>query len=249
MANIPFTTTTITDGVTPVNKTVMQPVFDAVDKIVDKTKRGALEYLDANLVSGTTPGARGLTALEQATTLNADTVSGYGIGTTAMPQFTGNIDTGLNNSGLFSVMESSTGTKPSGIDGGFMQVYIYGANDQMQVLTSYSTTPRTFVRVKATNWGAWYEIWNASSDGNDGQPPAPKPTTAEGSVGEWDVAAIEDQNTTDWTNPGGTWAYNAIKLNKTSGVLGGAYAGVSSGNIAGLSGAGFYVIFWLWRIA
>jgi hypothetical protein len=76
MANIPFTHLNITDGTSQVNKTNMQPLFDALRKVVAKANRGATEYLDADLVAGTTPGARGLTALASATVLDADTVGG-----------------------------------------------------------------------------------------------------------------------------------------------------------------------------
>jgi hypothetical protein len=154
MANISFTWLTV--AAQAINNATMQPIFDAIRKIVDKAYRGG-EILDA------------------------DTVSGYGIGVIS-PLISG---ADLDNAvlGQLNRYVTTDAHRPPVDITGFPQygtVYTvgYSATGATQIAIGIDTTNpvRMAVRSKNTTWGVWREVWNGSSDGNGGQPPHVKGT-------------------------------------------------------------------------
>jgi len=158
MSNIGFTHQTISNGVTQASAGTMQTVFDALRKVVDKSFRTAGEELDA------------------------DTVSGYGIGTiTAAPD--NNMNNLLTNgnfySGAFTYSNSTVQIAPD-FNGyqSIIEVYGYSSTFVKQVATRLVGSGETYVRFYiGGSWKGWFALWTSSNDGNGGQPPAPKGVT------------------------------------------------------------------------
>lgn len=220
MANIPFTHLDITDGTSQVNKTNMQTLFDALRKVVAKANRGATEYLDADLVAGTTPGARGLTALSQATTLDADTVSGSGIGvdnqSATLLTTEANIDA-IAKGGIYKFYSATVGPFPGA--GVSILACPYGAS----AFNFFAMQNAGALKTRYTGQATWRTVWSTANDGNGGQPPAPKPTTGTPAGGANGVGQfISIAQSTDYTVPGtaGTlWAYNLLAIVIATGVI------------------------------
>lgn len=105
-------------------------------------------------------------------TLDADTVSGYGIGTINDLGSGYNLDN-LKTNGIYSVT-SPTGTNAPNVGSQFtVVVAAYSATVASQWI--HGNGGNTWIR--NLSGGSWYlfQIWNAATDGNGGQPPAPKP--------------------------------------------------------------------------
>jgi hypothetical protein len=109
---------------------------------------------------------------------DADTVSGYGIGVNA--PIASNIGTfeandGPSGGGVYQY-SSPTGTLPGGASIGTLLHLPQSATGAYQIAFP-QISGGCFVRLKiGSAWAAWYQVWAADSDGNGGQPPAPKTT-------------------------------------------------------------------------
>lgn len=107
--------------------------------------------------------------------LDADTVSGYGIGVST----NASTETNLNNyktGGIFLTPDSgSMANVPSGIGGGGRLLIIVGSGGGGSYVTQY------IVNVGSSTFKAMLRAFNGTSwvdDGNGGQPPAPKPSSS-----------------------------------------------------------------------
>jgi hypothetical protein len=109
--------------------------------------------------------------------LDADTVSGYGIG--AAKKLTSiDLDTvrqgGAYAPGLYGIDVSCTHT-PIASYGTLVCVGLDEAGSSQLYLTVGQQ--RTFFRYySSVAWSAWFELWGSGSDGNGGVAPAPKPS-------------------------------------------------------------------------
>jgi len=107
--------------------------------------------------------------------LDAATVSGYGIGVDVSPTTT-NLNS-LYKGGKYYYANACTGAPPQNTSAGVVEVIGVSSTVSVQIASICPTTnqPRQFFRFLAAGTGTWFEIFNAYSDGNGGQPPAPKP--------------------------------------------------------------------------
>ena len=80
-------------------------------------------------------------------------------------------------------------------DPNYKQIVMWRVNSALQ----YANVQNSGV------WGSWRKVWDSNSDGNGGQPPAPKPTTS-AIVGQWVVLATDSAGDV-YLPSGGTWAY------------------------------------------
>ena len=106
--------------------------------------------------------------------LDADTVAGYGIGTVAKIVAGNTIDS-LVLSGLYASSDFPP-TPPWVGENAYILHIERNVTYATQIafrLCGYDA-PGTKIRVRNSTWGTWREIWNSYSDGNGGQPPAPK---------------------------------------------------------------------------
>ena len=117
-------------------------------------------------------------------TLDADMVSGYGIGTISQSYAIGtNLDTDFIAGGNYSIKESTTtgGTWTGITKTGYGLLRVGGTygGSNFGIFQEYfpidSVHKYRRYRNSAASWQPWVEFWDASSDGNGGQPPAPKP--------------------------------------------------------------------------
>lgn len=102
-------------------------------------------------------------------------------------------------------------------------------------------------------WQGWKTVWDSYSDGNGGQPPAPKPQNTAETQGQW--KAVQNGDNVELKSPNvanSTWAYHLILYNTSTGKLenGNFGASIVSGNtsiypaVVGISSLCFF-----WRIA
>lgn len=145
-----------------------------------------------------------------ATALNADTytandadkVSAFGIGISAVPVTTAETLDTMCTGGLYRV------DSPTGLPAGAHAVLVIpvSALYAKQFASSYVRKNLYIRNIENGVAGSWYEIWNASSDGNGGRPPAPKPQTGTTEAGLWG-------GTSGYTTPAysGTYAVIAFK--------------------------------------
>ncbi len=141
-------------------------------KEVDTAKATALN-------SATATGLLALAAVANTTVTglkaaDADTVSGYGIGTVCK---------NINNGSLTTIIASGLyeGTSVTGgIDASrcFYFVNVIDVNNKAVLGWRLGSSEQIYTRSMVSGvWAAaWGTIWSSNSDGNGGQPPAPKPT-------------------------------------------------------------------------
>lgn len=173
MADIDFTNVPWQDGNAPaVNAENLKEVYDAVNEIAHKASRTGV--------------------------LDADTVSAYGIGVAGNSLGTGyDLDTVLKTG--FYTSESPTYATPSAATPpvGYYAicVEVYNGTQIVQTMTDPGTK-RIWVRTcfgspgTPASWMGWYEIFNASTDGNGGQPPVGKPKEYRNSVANLSTTTI-----------------------------------------------------------
>jgi len=168
--------------------------------------------------------------------LDAGTCLAFGIGATTPQTMVTSFDN--YTSGGFYVESTGTITNSpfAGEATAVMVIPYNGTGAARQIaLNNSNPAPRMKMRTKSgATWGAWYEIWNASSDGNSGQPPAPKPQTGAGNIGI--MTALDVASGGTLTMPAGSGTYqwvvmtygatvNAVKTGQTA-------AGASPGGTA-----------------
>jgi hypothetical protein len=154
--------------------------------------------------------------------LDADTVSGYGIGAVTDK---GSIDLDtLTTNGLYKTVNAtspnSTGL-PSGWATVIVNTYDSGYVHQILIPTGSASNLKTLYVRRQENgtWdSAWSQMWGSANDDNGGQPPAPKPRNSTGNVGHWQYA-------TDTLPATGTFATISFK----SGLFFAAEAGIAGG--------------------
>ena len=152
MGEISFTKESLVDGVSPCGTSVFQRYENAIDQLCH----------DASRVTA-------------GVTLDADTVTGYGIGIVSLPQMSGSVDNYVKGGIYFdpgNLTNSPWGVIPS--------IIIIGGN--IGTILAFQLAFRINlnqmrIRILYGSWQAWESVWSPSSDGNAGQPPAPKPTT------------------------------------------------------------------------
>jgi len=233
MANIPFTHLNITDGTSQVNKTNMQTLFDALRKVVSKSHRGAGEELDA------------------------DTVSGHGIGGFATAKNNQDMNA-LTTPGIYRITGTPTNI-PTTFDADGAVCMVFGENTFVTwqfffaVNSSGTALPgemyfRCINSIHSGGWQAWGKMWNSVNDGNGGQPPMPKPKSYVSGLTQGEVTHANLANGETWANPGGVWYYKSLWFT-TSGGFFDMNSGIATGNIAQTYGAGYVRILFLWRVA
>jgi hypothetical protein len=164
MADITYSKPTWVNGSSvKLNATNMQAISDAVDGVCHLANRGGA-------------------------ILDADTVSGYGIGTTAPIADPG----GLTKGGLTSDT-ASYGTDspyPSITYAGIVTIPHDATNIAQfaipqDVLSGGSSQGLKYRSTSdgGSTWTTWKRVWTELNDGNGGQPPAPKPTLTGGLLG------------------------------------------------------------------
>lgn len=185
-------------------------------------------------------------------TFDAAKCTAFGIGANSLVQYTGSLNA-LYTGGAYYYNKDSTGS-PSALASGAMLVLPITSTVCIQFAIITSAVLHVYARVLSSGSGTWGELFTSSatvgSDTNAGQPPEPKTQTGTvNGIGYPLAVVVEDAPSPNWTNPGGTWEYTALRINKTTSVLSTNFSGVTTGNITGLGVAGFYVILWLKRIA
>jgi len=230
--------------------TVGKSMFTASDKaaqqslIAGTVGKAALDAVADTIVTG----------FKSAKAGDADTVSGYGIGVvTAVSVGSGSALDAISKGGDYVC------TNPTGLPANTyaMNVLPLASNIWIQTVRVFDTT-RTHQRSVLNNTpGAWYEVFNALSDGNGGQPPAPKPVYGSSPAGgaNYPGQIVQGPGTdnTAWTLPaGGSWLCVAYATNAS----GAFYTGVSAANIQYAPGgttilsaaSGKYNAGWAWRV-
>ena len=209
-----------------------------------------------------------------ATALNAGTydaasVTAYGIGTTD-PVYVGDLNT-AKEGGIYRCTSSAT-NKPTATPGGseisdyFTLLVVPLSRDWLQQVAfcmGAAGGPIGYIYTRnyysGSTWGSWYPIWNALSDGNGGQPPAPKPKTDATTWLQGAVYHLASANNTqlDTPNPAGgsTWyvsniAYQDVTTGVLSGISPSSFALILSGGAKIINAAsGYYGVCDVWRIA
>jgi hypothetical protein len=193
--------------------------------------------------------------------LDADTVSGYGIG---------------NNGALLTTFASAsipngkyygsliTGG-PAGPNACVIEVLNHvGASDEYKVRDVVSALMYEGQRTHgATSAITWYQIFSARTDGNGGQPPAPRPAISpsggadtQGQAGSITYSGVTaDLFPAGVSKASGIWVYLWIGRVTASGAMtgaqGGMYAGIVAGNtriIVSMLAANTYDGFF-WRVS
>ena len=185
-------------------------------------------------------------------TLDADMVSGYGIGTISQSYAIGtNLDTDFIAGGNYSIKESTTtgGTWTGITKTGYGLLRVGGTygGSNFGIFQEYfpidSVHKYRRYRNSAASWQPWVEFWDASSDGNGGQPPAPKPYNVLGAIGV--MGAIDVASGGTLTMPAGSGTYEWIVLTYGASV-GGYKAGQAAAGVspAGTASANLTVLTW-----
>jgi hypothetical protein len=109
-------------------------------------------------------------------------MSGYGLGSNSLTLYTGNVNS-LTTCGFFRV----AGGQTNGAYGGYpfalsVNAVTSGTTIQTAHVNTGSSVNSIRIRTQYStgNWTEWSEVWAggaSGSDGNGGQPPAPKPST------------------------------------------------------------------------
>lgn len=190
-----------------------------------------------------------------ATALNADTytandadkVSAFGIGGIA-PSMATSLDNYVT-AGFFKEAGNLTNS-PWG-SGIYSLVHVQEYAATLVVQTAYRISDGILgIRTRSlfgSTWTAWKEVWTSYTDGNGGQPPAPKPKAYASGLTQGEVATAILSNGATWTNPGGTWEFTIFTQVQATKEFTISTRGIAAGNLTG-NGAGYTDIAALWRI-
>lgn len=187
-------------------------------------------------------------------TFDANTVSGYGIGVTKTLANGYDLDTLIAN-GLYTVYDPHTDvTIPSDNRTWLVEVNCKDSTTGYQRIhcaAVYLTYERF---LESSTWGPWLPVWNSNSDGNGGQPPAPKPqaspSTADGPGQEYQGSVTDATVYAAGAAPkSGTWHYSWLTLTSATGVVVAAKTGVglASGSASQAIASTETCIFDCWR--
>lgn len=88
-------------------------------------------------------------------------------------------------------------------------------------------------RASGGSWAdaSWRTTWDSISDGNAGQPPAPKFKAYSAGLTVGECTEVDLVGVSTWTNPGGTWEYDNIVCTTATGVVTARYVSSTLGNI------------------
>lgn len=146
---------------------------------------------------------------------DADKVSAFGIGTKDATALNGVSLNTIIVGGNFSFINCTDTPAELGADGGYLEVHANSTSGYVRQVVKYevgnSDNIRTLERsCYAGIWGNWKHVWNSSSDGNGGRPPAPKPLQTDTSLAGYEnVASVPAGN--NFTLPsGGTWLWKVM---------------------------------------
>ena len=161
-------------------------------------------------------------------------VSGYGIGVDVPDPLKVDLNTVVKG-GKYYAEYAVARNFPTGITAsGFLDVTALAVGDgsttniTVQYFVPYNNL-RTFIRKNSSSgWSAWYEVFNTLSDGNGGQPPAPKPKAYDGNQGSWALSQF-GSTVQGKLAAGGVWAYMAWLRVIATGAWTDYGAGVAAG--------------------
>lgn len=146
--------------------------------------------------------------------LNADTVSGAGIGVVVLPAIASNaaMQTTIK-SGMYLVGYTFANGPWPGEHFAYMLVMSYDTTTTIQVAFCvnqdvHGLKTRSTINSGAT-WTAWNEIFTSTSAGNGGQPPAPKPNATANTIGLWE-SSTDHHAGVGGTNNAGTYSVMAF---------------------------------------
>jgi hypothetical protein len=160
--------------------------------------------------------------------LDAGTVSGYGIGVSASPQMATSLDN-YRTSGFFYDPGNLTNS-PNGVNAASI-IVIAEQNtawvSQFAIFRFASAGIVFKIRRFNTTWGAWETVWTPTSDGNGGQPPAPKPTSgtpaggadAPGQYYSGSVSNASIYNAGPVSKATGQWEFSCTTFVSATGVI------------------------------
>jgi len=124
---------------------------------------------------------------------------------------------------------------------------VYKASDGLIYLclanTSTIAPDYTNAAIEGVTWKKL--VWTTVSDGNGGQPPAPKPKGYISGLTQGEFIGISLGPSATWTNPGGTWIFFYL-IQDSGGTKLGSNAGITNGNLSTI--AGEYLSAFAWRI-
>ncbi|MFA5773012.1 MAG: pyocin knob domain-containing protein [Thermoplasmata archaeon] len=118
-----------------------------------------------------------IAAALNAGTYDAASVTAFGIGATTLPTMATSVDNYVT-AGIFREAGSLTNSPFPSNNYSTIIVMPFTSGVVIQVaFSTYVVAGNCGVkyRQKDTTWGAWKYLWSQDSDGNGGQPPAPKP--------------------------------------------------------------------------
>lgn len=195
--------------------------------ITDKVAEGGI-YNNVTVAVAAALNAGTYKAADATTADDADKVSAFGIGTDAK-NMVNSLDDYVTNgffrdpAGLINSPWGSSAEATVHVLRGDSDNYVY------QIAYKIVTSPYPSIKFRAkyiaNRWTPWYEVWTAFSDGNGGQPPAPKPRNANNnSIGEMVFILGADNTDVTAPNPGGagasTWCVVERNFqNSSTGVL------------------------------
>jgi len=218
MSEDTWTKPAVTEGVTPTTgPTFWNPILSVIDRILHRTARNNAGFqLDADTVSGAGIGTAGVITASFLATFESGYI-GQGTGITGGPAGIG------SDLMVFSVKRSSAG-------GG-------GAYDGFALLDISSGVNYVGIRAHGSGAVEWVKSWDANSDGNGGQPPASKSNRTSNTTIGW-IDAVDCASGGTVTLPtGGIFetkvmtygaTYNGVKC---AIVAGGAMSGTASANL------------------
>jgi len=161
--------------------------------------------------------------------LDADTVSGYGIGVTNSTNLTTDLNT-LGVGGIYVCSYDVSQHFPidhnghvivlpaaSGGGGYFSQIFISQFNGRMFRRTKQGGV---FLAPAGADANGWVSQWDAISDGNGGQPPAPKANrTSAATAGYFQIDDYASASQSMYTPYGnGTWKMVVLGYNQTTSI-------------------------------
>lgn len=180
------------------------------------------------------------------TASDADKVSAFGVGVSDVTITTAVVLDTLCTGGMYRV------NSPTGLPAEAHAVLVVPVSSAYakQFASSYVRENLYMRNIEGGVAGSWYEVWNASTDGNGGQPPAPKPTAGGSSIGAFFDFGVDAGSTvycSGSSNLSGTWAQFSIRYTTAGAFVNTTYI-IGSGTHLTVA-AGEKVYGWVWRIA
>ena len=161
-------------------------------------------------------------------TFDAATCKAFGIGSTSPASPNADLDLALT-AGIFAGHIASFTHYPAGASGHFTLLALPSQSGERasQIFIDHALK-KISIRNFISTWGPWDTIWTSSSDGNGGQPPAPKPNSTTGAIGQM-VLANSVAGVAYSLPAGGQWFYSAYLFNDTTSIYNGYLSGFAPG--------------------